>query len=125
MAPGSFTYDSGLKAARKLLVGAEIPTAIFASNDDMAAATLAVAASEGLEVPKDLSVAGFDDSPLATAVFPRLTTVKQPLDEMAAEAVNSLIELIGSSKKADSVDSEIVQMNYRIVLGGSTGAPPI
>ena len=125
VAPGLFTYDSGLKAARKLLAGAEIPTAIFASNDDMAAATLAVAASEGLEVPKDLSVAGFDDSPLASAVFPRLTTVKQPLDEMAAEAVNSLIELIGSSKKVNSDDPEVLQINYRIVLGGSTGAPPI
>ena len=121
--PGMFTYDSGLKAARKLLIGTKRPTAIFASNDDMAAATLAVAATEGLTVPKDLSVAGFDDSPLASAVFPRLTTIKQPLDEMAALAVNSLIELIGLPKKLGKTDNEIVQMNFRIIHGASTGAP--
>ncbi len=125
LAPGLFTYASGLKAAKKLLAGANAPTAIFASNDDMAAATLAVAASEGLTVPDDLSVAGFDDSPLASAVFPRLTTVKQPLDKMAASAVNSLIDLIGRSKNIGADDSEIVQLNYQIVLGDSTDAPSI
>ncbi len=124
VAPGLFTYDSGLKAARKLLARSPRPTAIFASNDDMAAATLAVAASEGLEVPGNLSVVGFDDSPLASAVFPRLTTVKQPLDEMAAKAVNSLIDLIVSSNKAADEDSELVEMKYRIVFGASTDAPP-
>ena len=118
--PGLFTYDSGLKAARKLLAGETRPTAIFASNDDMAAATLAVAASEGLVVPRDLSVVGFDDSPLASAVFPRLTTVKQPLDAMAAEAVNSLLALISPSKK---LSPDTVEMTYQIIYGESTGAP--
>ncbi len=121
---GLFTYDSGLKAARKLLAMAPRPTAIFASNDDMAAACLAVAASEGLKVPTNLSVVGFDDSPLASAVFPRLTTVKQPLAEMAAGAINSLLDLIGSAQVVGANQSELVKMKYKIVLGASTSAPP-
>jgi LacI family transcriptional regulator len=123
IARGLFTYDSGLKAARKLLDVDPRPTAVFASNDDMAAACLAVAASEGLKVPTDLSVVGFDDSPLASAVFPRLTTVKQPLDKMAAGAINSLLDLIGSSRGAAANESELVKMRYKIVLGASTSAP--
>ena len=93
MAQGYFTYRSGLEAAEKLLGGFG-PTAIFASNDDMAAATMAVAHRKGLEVPGDLSVAGFDDTPLASIVWPELTTVRQPIAEMAREAVRLLIEQI-------------------------------
>lgn len=123
IAAGLFTYDSGLKAATKLLSTDLPPTAIFASNDDMAAATLAVAASKGVAVPKDLSVVGFDDSPLASAVFPRLTTVKQPLTEMAAEAIKSLLELIGPGRGAETKNAELATMKYRIIYGASTAAP--
>jgi LacI family transcriptional regulator len=93
VAQGYFTYRSGLEAAEKLLEKFR-PTAIFASNDDMAAATMAVAHRNGLDVPGDLSVAGFDDTPLATTVWPELTTVRQPIAEMAREAVRLLIEQI-------------------------------
>jgi LacI family transcriptional regulator len=93
VAQGYFTYRSGLEAAERLL-GTFSPTAIFASNDDMAAATMAVAHRKGLEVPADLSVAGFDDTPLAAIVWPELTTVRQPIAEMAREAVRLLIEQI-------------------------------
>jgi LacI family transcriptional regulator len=67
------------------------PTAIFASNDDMAAATISVAHRRGLVVPDDLSVVGFDDTALATSVWPELTTVKQPIAAMAEAAVELLI----------------------------------
>jgi LacI family transcriptional regulator len=93
VAQGYFTYRSGLEAAEKLL-DTYRPTAIFASNDDMAAATMAVAHRKGLDVPGDLSVAGFDDTPLATTVWPELTTVRQPIADMAREAVRLLIEQI-------------------------------
>jgi LacI family transcriptional regulator len=93
VAQGRFTYRSGLEAAEKLLESFR-PTAIFASNDDMAAATMAVAHRKGLDVPGDVSVAGFDDTPLATTVWPELTTVRQPIAEMAREAVRLLIEQI-------------------------------
>ena len=124
VAAGLFTYASGLKAAGKLLSTDLPPTGIFASNDDMAAATLAVAASKGLAVPDDLSVVGFDDSPLASTVFPRLTTVKQPLAEMAAEAVKSLAGLIGAVAGGKAARAEPAFMTYSIVHGASTGAPP-
>lgn len=93
VAQGYFTYRSGLEAAEKLL-SLYKPTAIFASNDEMAAATMAVAHRKGLDVPGDLAVAGFDDTPLATTVWPELTTVRQPIADMAREAVRMLIEQI-------------------------------
>jgi LacI family transcriptional regulator len=93
VAQGYFTYRSGLEAAEKLLT-AWNPTAIFASNDDMAAATMAVAHRKGLDVPGDVAIVGFDDTPLATTVWPELTTVRQPIADMAREAVRLLIEQI-------------------------------
>jgi LacI family transcriptional regulator len=60
----------------------------------MAAATMAVAHRRGLDVPKDISVVGFDDTPLATTVWPELTTIRQPISDMAREAVRLLIDQI-------------------------------
>ncbi|EQD51026.1 LacI family transcription regulator, partial [mine drainage metagenome] len=71
---GFFTFRSGLDAARKLLAAEPLPTAIFASNDDMAAAVMAEAHRRGLEVPNDLTVVGFDDSLIAANIWPGLTT---------------------------------------------------
>jgi LacI family transcriptional regulator len=93
VAQGYFTYRSGLEAAEKLLDSGR-PTAIFASNDDMAAATMAVAHRRGLDVPNDLAVTGFDDTPLAATVWPALTTIHQPIAEMAKDAVRLLVEQI-------------------------------
>ena len=78
---GYFSYRSGLIAGERLLARANPPTAIFASNDDMAAATMSV----------DLSIVGFDDTALATSVWPELTTVKQPISAMAEAALELLI----------------------------------
>jgi LacI family transcriptional regulator len=87
IADGLFSYRSGLEAARILLDAADRPTAIFASNDDMAAATIAVAHQRGLDVPGDLTVCGFDDTTLATTIWPELTTVHQPIADMARAAI--------------------------------------
>jgi LacI family transcriptional regulator len=70
------------------------PTAIFASNDDMAAATVSVAHRLGLDVPNDLSVCGFDDTSFATAIWPALTTIHQPVAKMAREAVKMVLDQI-------------------------------
>ena len=88
---GLFTFDSGVAAAHALLKLRDRPTAVFASNDDMALGVLAAAQRQGLEVPGDLSIAGFDDWPAARLVWPPLTTVRQPLQAMAREAVDLLI----------------------------------
>jgi len=89
---GTFSYRSGLLAAEQLLTATKRPSAIFASNDDMAAATIAVAHRLQIEVPSELTIAGFDDTPLATTIWPTLTTVRQPIAAMARKAVELLLE---------------------------------
>jgi LacI family transcriptional regulator len=113
VAQGYFTYRSGLEAAEKLL-DAYDPTAIFASNDDMAAATMAVAHRRGLEVPGDLAVAGFDDTPLATTVWPELTTVHQPIADMAREAVRLLVEQVRGRRAR--AEPQVVQKMLKFTL---------
>jgi LacI family transcriptional regulator len=94
LAQGYFTYRSGLEAAETLLSSRRKPSAIFASNDDMAAAAVAVAHRLRLDVPRDVTIVGFDDTPLATTVWPALTTVRQPVADMARAAVTLLLEQI-------------------------------
>lgn len=92
---GDFSYRSGLDAGRKLLSGSGArPTAIFSSNDDMAAAIIAIALGMGMRVPADLSIAGFDDTPIASLMWPQLTTIHQPIAEMASRAVEMLTDFI-------------------------------
>jgi LacI family transcriptional regulator len=98
VAQGFFSYQSGLLAAEQLLSKKEGPTAIFASNDDMAAAVVSVAHRRGLDVPRDITVVGFDDTAIATTLWPELTTVRQPIGEMAAAAVNLLLKTIRARK---------------------------
>ena len=88
---GEFDFDSGVRGGRALLDLADRPTAIFASNDDMAAGVLAVAHDRGIEVPRELSVAGFDDTTLARTVWPPLTTIHQPMAQLARSATEILI----------------------------------
>ena len=94
VAQGFNDHMSGMQGARKLLQLPEKsrPSAIFASNDHMAAGVLAVAHSLGIAVPDELSVAGFDDMPLASQVWPALTTVRQPISAMSAKAADLLLQ---------------------------------
>ena len=84
---GDYSYRSGLRAADALLNLKPAPTAIFASNDDMAAATVATAHRYSIGVPKGLTVCGFDDTFLATTIWPELTTVRQPIADMSKSFV--------------------------------------
>lgn len=93
MAPGDFSYRSGMQAARLLLQGEDRPTAIFAANDDMAAAVIAVAHGLDVKVPAEVSVAGFDDTPIASIIWPELRTLHQPTGDMAAAAVAEIADL--------------------------------
>ena len=88
---GEFDFDSGVRGACALLDLPDRPTAIFASNDDMAAGVLAVAHDRGIDLPGELSVAGFDDTTLARTVWPPLTTIHQPMAELARAAAEVLI----------------------------------
>lgn len=116
---GFFTYRSGLEAAQKLLDKVR-PTAIFASNDDMAAATMAVAHRKGLDVPRDLSVAGFDDTPLATTVWPELSTIHQPIAHMAREAVRLLVEQIKARRANQELQVVHKLLKYTLIRRAST-----
>lgn len=87
---GAYTYRTGMEGAKKLLKLKTPPTAIFAANDDMAAGVIAAVQQMGLQVPADISVAGFDDTAIARTVWPGLTTVRQPISEMANQAVTVL-----------------------------------
>jgi LacI family transcriptional regulator len=93
---GSFSYRSGLECAQRLLERPARPTAIVASNDDMAAAVIAVAHAMRIRVPEELSVVGFDDAPIAEIVWPALTTVRQPIGLMAEAAAGLLLDLVAS-----------------------------
>ena len=90
--PGDFRVKAGYEQAKVLFNLRERPTAIFAGSDLSALGVLRAAREAGLRVPEDLSVVGFDDIPLAAWITPALTTVRQPLTEMAAVAVSTLLE---------------------------------
>lgn len=120
---GNYTYRSGLLAAEKLLARRTLPTAIFASNDDMAAAAVSVAHRRGLDVPRDLSVVGFDDSSSATTVWPELTTVRQPIAAMADAAVDVLLRSIRSGEQGErSIVDEV--FGHQLVERQSVAPPP-
>jgi LacI family transcriptional regulator len=120
---GQFTYHSGLIAAEQLLSRPRRPTAIFASNDDMAAAAIAVAHRLRLDVPGDLTVVGFDDTPLATTIWPALTTIRQPVADMARKAIELLLEEI--RQRAAGSHSGPLQhiVDFSLIKRDSSGPP--
>ncbi|MBJ6121102.1 LacI family DNA-binding transcriptional regulator [Sphingomonas mollis] len=98
IAQGDYTFESGMRAGERLLDLSPLPTAIFASNDEMAAGALHAARQRGLDVPADLSILGFDDTSIASHLWPPLTTIRWPIAPMARAAA---LKLIGSADKDD------------------------
>ena len=117
---GAFTYKSGLDAADVLLSLEQRPTAIFASNDDMAVAVIALAHKHALDVPRDLSVVGFDDTQTATAIWPQLTTVRQPISDMSSAA----IELLATHLNGEATALARREIRSEIVIRDSS-CPPV
>jgi LacI family transcriptional regulator len=115
--PGEPTVHFGHEAARRLLDRPDRPTALVCFNDKAASGALAAAAELGLRVPDDLSVTGFDDIDLAEATSPRLTTVRQPLQEMGRIAVSLLIRLLERHR----LDALHVELATELIVRGSTG----
>lgn len=121
VAQGDFSYASGLVAGEQLLDTARPPTAIFASNDDMAAAVVSVAHRRHLDVPGELSVAGFDDTNAALTLWPPLTTARQPVHRLAAEALAVLVANVAAGEvRAPKVDRIL---EHAVVTRQSTDAP--
>jgi len=122
VAQGAFTYGSGLSAAEQLLDRDPPPTAIFASNDDMAAAAVSVAHRRHLDVPRDLTVVGFDDTTVATTLWPPLTTIRQPVRQMAAVALDRLMRVLRSAQSSTEASADYL-LDHVLVEREST-APP-
>jgi len=99
------------------------PTAIFAANDEMAAGVLSVAHHRGLNVPGDLSVVGFDDIPIATQSWPPLTTIVQPIKQMAKRATSLLLDIV--SGNTPSLQDVVEEIPSSLVHRKSTAQPPI
>lgn len=122
---GQFTYRSGMDGAEKLLSVDPRPTAIFASNDDMAVATIAVAQGRHLDVPKDITVCGFDDTEMASSIWPELTTIRQPIREMAAWAINTMESLIRAKRHDMRAPTITETIPHKLVRRASDAAPSL
>jgi LacI family transcriptional regulator len=120
VAQGGHTFDSGLAAAQGLLALSHRPTAILASNDDMAIAVISLAHRMNIDVPGQLSVAGFDDAPVAVKIWPTLSTVRQPVSAIAAEAARQAVEIAQGAREAQP---EACYFDFELVVRDST-APP-
>lgn len=118
IAQGMYTFESGYEAARVLLAQRALPTAIFASNDHMAMGVLRAAHEAGLRIPEELAVCGFDDTPMATFAWPPLTTVRQPIQEVASLATDILL----ASLRGGTVSGEH-RLRSELVWRESTGTP--
>jgi LacI family transcriptional regulator len=120
---GSFSYQSGVDCARRLLQRNPRPSAIMASNDDMAAGAIAVAHALKIRVPEQLSVVGFDDAPIAQVVWPGLTTVRQPIGLMADVAAEMLLARVaGKGSGAWPQPMPRRELDYELMLRASTAA---
>jgi LacI family transcriptional regulator len=120
IAEGNYTFESGIAAAEKLLDLSPRPTAIFASNDEMAAGVVHAARTRGIDVPADLSVMGFDDTPIAAHIWPPLTTVRWPIVSMARSAALKLLAAVGDPDAEVSEPSLFVST---LVRRASVAAP--
>ena len=114
---GDFTFESGVTAGLQLLRQPQPPTAIFASNDYMAAGVMKVASQLRISIPYELSVCGFDDTPVARYMTPTLTTVRHPVEQLAQHAGELLIRKL--KKHLERSESE--ELHSELIVRESTG----
>ncbi|MDB6084654.1 MAG: LacI family transcriptional regulator [Gammaproteobacteria bacterium] len=105
MLEGTYDFESGIVGTQRLLALKPRPTAIFAANDETAAGVYLAAHEAGLEIPQDLSVVGFDDSPIVSKLWPPLTSVRLPIREMGAIAAKKLL-----AQSPENGDRELVDL---------------
>lgn len=117
---GNFTFKSGVELSGKLLTKKVRPTALVCANDDMAAGALLTAHKLGLNIPSDISITGFDDTPVSEIVWPPLTTVHQPIRQLGARAVEHLVSALNSGPDDGSKPEAYVP--FRLVERLSTTA---
>lgn len=113
---GDFTFESGRSAGAELLDRRKRPTAVIACNDDMAAGVMAAAHDRGIAIPAELSVGGFDDSPLAGMLWPTLTTMHQPISDLSTVATQLLIDRIRTGR----TPRKTVELRHELIVRAST-----
>ena len=118
---GDFTTATGVAGLKSLLSVGEAPTAIFASSDTIAVGVLAEAHRLGIRVPQDLSVVGFDGTNIGELAVPRLTSVAQPLFDMGASALRSVLRL----SRGERIDSNHVELATTLIVRESTAPPGV
>jgi LacI family transcriptional regulator len=116
---GNFFQPDGYAGACALLDLPDPPTAIFASNDVMAMGVMDAVRNRGLRVPDDISVIGFDNIPQSAMVYPPLTTVQQPLEQMGRVAAQMLISILNNVEK----DTNRIELPTELIVRGSTSFP--
>ena len=115
---GKYSFESGVEGANKLIAMKNRPSAIVACNDEIAAGALFAARLAGLDIPKDLSIVGFEDSPFSRQTWPKLTTVHQPNVEIAQIATQLLI-----NKHKDQGDEKFKIFTPNPVIRDSSASP--
>ena len=120
IAGGTYRFDSGIAAGDRLLDVTPRPTAIVSSNDEMAAGVMHAARQRGMRIPDDLSVIGFDDTAIASHIWPPLTTVRWPIIPMARAAAAKL--LAGAVEGEDDADEPSMFLST-LIKRGSVAAP--
>lgn len=117
--PGEFNIDSGYRIAEAWIAAASLPEAVFAADDHIALGVVDACKNAGLRVPRDLSVVGFDDQLLASALRPALTTVRQPADKIGRRGVELLLAAIEGQQQRRHVT---VQIDPELIVRDSTAA---
>jgi DNA-binding LacI/PurR family transcriptional regulator len=116
------TSEGGYQAAGKLLRLGDIPTAVLASDDEMAIGAIRRFEEEGLRIPKDISLTGFDNIAVGSYLSPSLTTIEQPVDTMCSEALMMMIRIIDDSELING--PHLVRVNPKLVVRESVGPVP-
>jgi LacI family transcriptional regulator len=119
---GAYTFESGLECGESLLSMKERPTAIFCGNDEMAAGVYRAAHAAGLEIPTDLTVIGFDDSPLTQRLWPPLSSVRLPLRDMGRMAAE---RLLNPEAQESEDDSDPLTVLHPTLIHRESSAPPV
>jgi LacI family transcriptional regulator len=117
-ATGDFTFKSGVEATERLLRDGIEVTALACANDDMAAGVMLALHRAGLDIPRAISVTGFDDTPMSEIVWPPLTTIRQPIQDLAERAVRLLVE------NQSNGDIHYDSLPFELVVRQSTSSPP-
>lgn len=117
---GGYTFESGVRCGEELLGMSELPTAVFAGNDEMAVGVYQAARKAGVRVPEDLSIVGYDDSPVAQRVWPTLTTVRLPIRYLGTLAAQLLLSANGDGSTEPPLATAVIP---RLIVRESTASP--